>query len=103
MLTLTTAAVEAVNAVAGASGLPDTAGLRIASTTEAGPPGALTVEVVSGPAEHDEVLDTGAPVFLEPDAAAYLADKELNAQLDEQGQVHFALGPQDSGAGTPPA
>jgi hypothetical protein len=36
-------------------------------------------------------------VFLEPQAAAYLDDKVLDAQLDEQGTAHFTLGTQDAG------
>jgi iron-sulfur cluster assembly protein len=33
-------------------------------------------------------------VFLEPQAAAYLEDKVLDAQIDEQGEAHFSLGVQ---------
>jgi iron-sulfur cluster assembly protein len=36
-------------------------------------------------------------VFLEPQAAAYLDDKVLDAQLDEQGKAQFTLGTQDAG------
>jgi hypothetical protein len=36
-------------------------------------------------------------VFLEPQAAAYLDDKVLDAQLDEQGQALFTLGTQSAG------
>jgi hypothetical protein len=36
-------------------------------------------------------------VFLEPQAAAYLDDKVLDAQLDEQGKARFTLGTQDAG------
>jgi iron-sulfur cluster assembly protein len=35
-------------------------------------------------------------VFLEPQAAAYLDDKVLDAEVDEQGKAHFALGMQDA-------
>jgi hypothetical protein len=35
-------------------------------------------------------------VFLEPQAAAYLDDKVLDAQFDEQGQAQFILGTQDA-------
>jgi hypothetical protein len=38
-------------------------------------------------------------VFLEPQAAAYLADKVLDAQPDEQGTVQFSLGRQGGGQG----
>jgi iron-sulfur cluster assembly protein len=36
-------------------------------------------------------------VFLEPQAAAYLEDKVLDAQVDEQGQARFSLGVQEPG------
>ncbi len=36
-------------------------------------------------------------MFLEPQAAAYLDDKVLDAQLDEQGKAYFTLGTQDAG------
>ena len=36
----------------------------------------------------------GARVFVEPQAAAYLADKVLDARVDEQGEAHFTLGVQ---------
>jgi hypothetical protein len=36
-------------------------------------------------------------VFVEPQAAAYLDDKVLDGQLDEQGKAHFTLGTQDAG------
>ena len=38
-------------------------------------------------------------MFLEPEAAAYLADKVLDAQFDEQGTVQFSLGRQGGGQG----
>ena len=42
-------------------------------------------------------------MFLEPQAAAYLDDKVLDAQLDEQGKARFTLGTQGSGRGVPAA
>ena len=36
-------------------------------------------------------------MFLEPQAAAYLEDKVLDAQVDEQGEAHFSLGVQEPG------
>ena len=35
-------------------------------------------------------------MFLEPQAAVYLDDKVLDAQLDEQGKAHFTLDMQDA-------
>ena len=96
MLTLTRAAVEVVNAVVDKSGERDTAGLRIANTANAD---GLQAEFVSGPAEQDQVLtQDGARVFMDSGAAAYLEDKVLTGEFDEQGNVRFGLGEQ----GTPP-
>ena len=50
---------------------------------------------VSGPGDTDQVIEAaGARVFLEPNAAAYLDDKVLDAQVDEQGKARFTLGTQ---------
>ncbi|HVV25091.1 MAG TPA: iron-sulfur cluster biosynthesis protein [Pseudonocardiaceae bacterium] len=92
MLTLTPAAIEVVSTMAEASGMPDTAGLRIANSTD---PAGLEVAFVSGPAEQDQVLNEGgARVFLENQAAQYLTDKVLTGEFDEEGQVHFSVAPQ---------
>ncbi|HEX3647326.1 MAG TPA: iron-sulfur cluster biosynthesis protein [Pseudonocardiaceae bacterium] len=97
MLALTPAAVEVVSTITAASGLPDTAGLRIASTGEDPQSGGLELEIVPGPVEQDEVVaETGARIFLEPGAAAYLTDKVLDGQMDDQGRARFAVGPQDN-------
>jgi iron-sulfur cluster assembly protein len=106
MLTLTPAAVEVVNSITNASGLPDTAGLRIASTGDDPSAGGLELEIVAEPVERDEVVaaEPGARIFLEPVAAAYLSDKVLDGQMDEQGRARFAVGPQGNnsvGGGAP--
>jgi Fe-S cluster assembly iron-binding protein IscA len=96
MLVLTTAAVEVVKAVTDVPEAPEGAGLRIsAASAETSSAGALQVTAAAGPGEHDQILEgDGARVFLEPQAAAYLDDKVLDAQLDEQGRAHFTLGDQ---------
>jgi Fe-S cluster assembly iron-binding protein IscA len=102
MLVLTPAAVEVVNAITTVEGWPDGSGLRIATAAEASQEGGLLVEVVRGPAEHDQVLAaTGARVFLEPEAASYLDDKVLNAEVDEQGGATFTLLSQSSNHDAP--
>jgi Fe-S cluster assembly iron-binding protein IscA len=51
----------------------------------------LQVSVVRLPAEDDEVIEEqGARVFLEPEAAALLDDKVLNASV-EHNQVAFMI------------
>lgn len=92
MLTLTRAAIEVVNAVVDKSGERDTAGLRIANTADSE---GLQAEFVSGPAEQDQVLtQDGARVYMDAGAAAYLDDKVLTGEFDEQGNVRFGLGEQ---------
>lgn len=99
MLVLTEAAAEAVKSVTSTSQVRDGAGLRIASSAPYPErPDALQVTAAAGPAENDQVIEAaGARVFLEPQAAAYLEDKVLDAQLDEQGKAHFSLAVQDPG------
>lgn len=73
-----------------APGLPETAGLRI--TSQGGADGGFEISA----AERAEVLDqvfekAGATVYLDERAAAMLGDKVLDAAVDEQGRVEFAL------------
>jgi Fe-S cluster assembly iron-binding protein IscA len=96
MLVLTEAAAEVVKSVTSNPQAPDGGGLRIASAVpEPRDPSALQLTAAPGPWENDQVVEAaGARVFLEPQAAAYLADKVLDAQLDEQGTAQFSLGRQ---------
>jgi Fe-S cluster assembly iron-binding protein IscA len=93
MLVLTEAAAEAVKALTATPQAPLEAGLRIASSTpEPVDPGALQVTAAPGPDENDQVIEAaGAHVYLEAQAAAYLADKVLDAEVDGEGQPHFSL------------
>ncbi len=99
MLVLTEAAAEVVKALTSTPQAPDGSGLRIASSTpEPGNAGALQVSVASGPSENDQVIEaSGAHVYLEPQAAAYLEDKVLDAQVDSEGNAHFSLSVQRPG------
>jgi Fe-S cluster assembly iron-binding protein IscA len=99
MLVLTEAAAEAVKALTSTPQLPGGSGLRIASSTpEPEAPGALQVSAAAGPSENDQVIEAdGARVYLEPKAAAYLEDKVLDAEVDQDGQAVFSLGVQDPG------
>jgi iron-sulfur cluster assembly protein len=97
MLVLTDAAAEAVKSYTSAGQAPEGAGLRI-SAADPVPENAsaLQVTTAANPGDNDEVIEaSGALVFLEPRAAAYLEDKVLDAQVDEQGKAHFSLGTQD--------
>ena len=99
MLVLTEAAAEVVKSVTATPQAPDGAGIRIAST-EPGAENAVPLQVTAelAPDENDQVIEAaGARVFLEPQAAAYLDDKVLDARFDEQGNAEFSLGVQGPG------
>jgi iron-sulfur cluster assembly protein len=93
MLVLTEAAAEVVKAIASTPQAPEGSGLRIASSAGAADPGALQVTAAPGPNENDQVVEAaGAHVYLEPQAALYLEDKVLDAEVDSEGKAHFSLG-----------
>jgi Fe-S cluster assembly iron-binding protein IscA len=57
-------------------------------------PGTLTLSL-EGPQPDDAVVeDSGARVFIQRDAASIVDDRELDAQLDEEGRASFMLGSQ---------
>jgi iron-sulfur cluster assembly protein len=92
VLTITHEAAEAIDAVVhSAPNASETAGLRIArSVTPDGEPG-LELSVADQPAPEDAVVEAaGTPVYLEPDAAALLDGKVLDAQVDGD-RVGFLL------------
>ena len=96
MLVLTEAAAEVVKSVTSTPQAPEAAGLRISSSVPV-PESAssLQVEAVSGPGENDQVLEAaGARVFVAPQAAIFLEDKILDAQIDGSGNARFSLGTQ---------
>jgi len=100
MLVLTESAAEIVKALTATPQAPEGSGLRIASAVpqQPGEAGSLQVSAAVGPKENDQIIEAaGAHVYLEPQAAAYLADKVLDAQLDSAGQAHFSLAMQDPG------
>ena len=96
MLVLTEAAAEVVKSVTSTPQIPEGAGLRISSSAQdTENPGGLRLAAAPGPGGDDQVIEAaGARVFVEPQAAAYLADKVLDARVDEQGEAHFTLGVQ---------
>lgn len=89
MLTLTENAVAVIQNLTGQPEVPEGAGLRIATDQSAG---ALTLSLAEGPLDGDEVVDaSGARLFLDPDAAMLLDDKALDAAVDPDGRVQFAV------------
>jgi iron-sulfur cluster assembly protein len=93
MLVLTEAAAEVVKAMTSTPEAPQGSGLRIASATaESAEPGTLRVSAATGPDQNDQVIDAaGAHIYLEPQAAAYLEDKVLDAEVDTEGKARFSL------------
>jgi Fe-S cluster assembly iron-binding protein IscA len=95
MLTITETASEALEQITSSDELPDTAGVRIAySHGEDGRP-ALQLMLAAEPEPQDEVVaESSFSLFLEPQAAAALDDKVLDAQLDPTGRVGFVVAEQ---------
>ena len=93
MLAVTEKAVSAIDGILASPDFSDEAGMRITTetaTTEGGEEQtALRLAVVDQPDKGDQVLEN-APVFLEPEAAALLDDKVLDAEVADD-QVRFSL------------
>ena len=89
MVVITENAVMVIRDLAAQEGSLQTAGVRIA----ADPSGdSLTIETVDQPAQGDRVVENqGARLFLDSDAAELLEDKALDASVDEEGDVQFAV------------
>ncbi|GAB3586151.1 iron-sulfur cluster biosynthesis family protein [Leifsonia lichenia] len=69
----------------------DDAGLRISSSNPQHT--SFAAAVAPAPEPADQVVETGgARLFLEEEAAVALDDKILDAQVDDQGAVSFAIG-----------
>jgi len=91
MLTLTENASTIVKTLTGQAAETDDAGLRISSSNPDNT--AFAAAVTPTPEPADQVVEvSGARLFLEPDAAVALDDKILDAQVDENGSVSFAIG-----------
>jgi iron-sulfur cluster assembly protein len=91
MLTLTENASTIVKTLTGQSAETEDAGLRISSSNPQSTAFAAAVAPIPEPA--DQVVEvSGARLFLEPGAAVALDDKVLDAQVDENGAVSFAIG-----------
>jgi Fe-S cluster assembly iron-binding protein IscA len=95
VLTLTRDASDAIEGILAAPGVPDGAGIRIASaaSTNSVTPsaGALQVTVAEEPGESDAVVEeAGARVFVEETVVPYLDDKLLDVEVAED-RVNFTL------------
>ena len=96
MLTLTQNAVRAIRSLtAQEEGEAAESGLRIMSGGDQA--STLQLSLAPSPLAGDEVVEEdGARVFLEPAAAGVLADKSLDAAVDDDGGVAFSLARQAS-------
>ena len=93
MLTLSDQALSAIRNLTTRPGLPAQTGLRI--TPGEADTGGLALSLSDGPQAGDRVIEEAdVQVFVQPDAAAGLEDKELDAQVNEDGEVSFLLQPQ---------
>ena len=93
MLTLTDQAVAALRELTTQPGLPAETGLRIAP--QDGGADGLALSLSDGSRAGDQVIeDADVHVYVQPDAAAALADKALDARVSETGEVSFQLQPQ---------
>jgi iron-sulfur cluster assembly protein len=93
MLTLTENATDIVRTIATQSSQPDTAGLRITSDGSGEAPFAVTTADEAEPGDQ-VVSQEGAHVFLDAPTADLLDDKVLDARVDPEGMIEFALGQQ---------
>lgn len=95
MLAMTETAAEAINVLTQREGHPE-AGLRVAVAEEGTEGLQLSLAVLESPEVDDQVVGTesGAKVFLEPRASEFLDDKVLDVQQNEQGELNFAVYPQ---------
>ncbi len=92
MFAITEDAATAIDSILVSSGLPEGAGLRI--TREVSTEGEeartdLRLSPVEAAEEGDQVLED-VRIFLTPEAADFLDDKLLDADVDE-GDVRFSL------------
>jgi iron-sulfur cluster assembly protein len=92
VLTLTENASTIVKDIAGKQGSADTTGLRISAED---PSVGLTVTAAEQPQPGDATITSeGATIYLDPAASEQLDDQILDAAVDEDGRVQFALAPQ---------
>jgi iron-sulfur cluster assembly protein len=98
VLVLTHDAATVIRSIVDQSEVADEGGLRIAARALGDDEATLELSVAGEPETADEVVEQeGAQVFLEPVAAQALADKVLDAAVEEGGGVRFTLSEQPGG------
>ncbi|MBK0868047.1 MAG: HesB/YadR/YfhF-family protein [Saccharopolyspora sp.] len=92
MLTISESAAEVIKVVLAGGESGESSGLRIAPVANASGEGELQAAIASEPQADDEVVEeSGARVFLEPQAASLLGDKVLDAERDDNGELSLAV------------
>ncbi len=95
MLILTENATVVIRNLVTGAALPESGGLRIASTYDG--QASFTVRPATTPETGDRVVEEGgARVFLETGAATILDETILDAEVDAAGNVQFLLAPQST-------
>lgn len=91
MLTLTENASTIVRDITTQPGMVETSGLRI-TTEGGGEQTGFAISAASEPESDDQVVEqAGATIYLDQQSAELLDDKILDAAVDDQGRVEFAL------------
>jgi iron-sulfur cluster assembly protein len=100
MLAVTDAAAQAIEALTSQDGQQQQAegGLRFSLKAADDASAQLALAVTRQPEQGDKVVtaDNGAHVFLEQGAAEFLDDKVLDVQQNNEGEIAFALAPQQA-------
>lgn len=94
MLTLTDRAADTIRTLITQPGVPEDTGLRM--SLREGEAGTLALSLEPPQPDDAIIEDAGARVFVQRDAAPMVEDRELDAQLDEQGRASFRLGVQSA-------
>ncbi len=90
MLTITTDAATAIKGIVDSADV-EGGGLRIYAEPQNDSQASLEIALTPEPGSGDEVVDAeGATVYLEQNAAAYLDDKQLDADIEDE-QVRFSI------------
>jgi Fe-S cluster assembly iron-binding protein IscA len=91
VLTLTDQAVAAIRDLTNRPGLPAQTGLRIEPQSADGATG-LALSLSDGPQAGDQVIEEAdVHVFVQQQAVSVLADKALDAEVNDDGEVSFLL------------
>jgi len=89
VLTLTDRAAATIRTLTSQPGIPADTGLRMSlQDSEAG---TLALSLESPQPDDAIIEDGGARVFVQRDAADIVEDRELDAELDDQGRASFML------------